>query len=140
MQSVCIAGFIYFAVRMHKDGRKQHTCKYCHKTVVKVPLHLEDCHSEVSEVVHALAYPSKSKEHRTAFAKIRREGDYQPSVKMLKTKDKALAVCRGKKDIELSLCPNCCGIFSTKFLYRHMKHCLATFLVLIAVPGSTATS
>ena len=119
---------IYFTVKSHKDGRKQHTCKYCQKKVFKIPRHLEDCHEDITEVAHALAYPQKSKERRAAFAKIRREGDYEPSVERLKSKEKAFAVRKGKPDNELSPCPNCYGFFRAKFLYKHSKHCPANVL------------
>ena len=121
-------GFIYFSVTSHKDGRKQHTCKYCQKVVFKIPRHLEDCHADIPDVAHALAYPQKSKERRAALAKIRREGDYEISVERLKSKEKAFAVRKGKLDSELSPCPNCYGFFRAKFLYKHSKHCPANVL------------
>ena len=96
-------------MKPQKDGRKQHTCKFCKKRVFKIPRHLEDCHPDISEVVHALAYPQRSKERRAVFAKIRQEGDYKPSVERLKSKDQAIAVRKGKADNELLPCPNCYG-------------------------------
>ena len=115
-------------MKQHKDGRKQHTCKYCKKKIFKVPRHLEDCHSETTEVARALAFPSGSKERRAAFAKIRREGDYEPSLSRLKEKNHAIAVRQGKQKNELSPCPHCFGFFQPKFLYRHAKYCPANVL------------
>ena len=43
---------IYFTVKSHKDGRKQHTCKYCKKKVFKIPHHLEDCQENITKVAH----------------------------------------------------------------------------------------
>lgn len=96
--------------------------------IFKIPRHLEDCHSETIEVARALAFPTGSKERRAALAKIRREGDYEPSVNRLKEKDHAIPVRKGKQENELSPCPHCFGFFQPKFLYRHAKFCPATVL------------
>lgn len=95
----------------------------------KIARHLEDVHSNESEVASALAIKKGSKERAKALEKIRLKGNYHHNAKVVSSGKGELIVKKrpsegDNNEVKDYLpCPNCLGFSKKTELWRHVKIC-----------------
>lgn len=117
---------------------KRYVCVFCQKRFPKLPRHLEDKHqgeSEVMKVKALLALPSDSEDTKKLKSKmrldiiesLRRKGNYNHNIKVLKQGFEELIVNRcppRETSCKLYLpCLHCLEFYFNKDLHRYVKMC-----------------
>ena len=90
---------------------KGHYCLYCGEKKSKIARHLQDMHSDESEVAHTLSFEyskkdstdlrkKKEKQRKRAFEKLRKRGNYFHNIKVLEEEcEEFIPERRPKSDI-----------------------------------------
>ncbi|KAJ8915394.1 hypothetical protein NQ315_008281 [Exocentrus adspersus] len=96
------------------------------KTVYGKRVHLEDVHSEETEVARLLAMESKSKERKEGFLCLLRVGDYFHNCEVLAIKKGNLILSRRPiyqmRYSDYGPCPDCLGFFLLSQLWHHVRY------------------
>ncbi|KAJ8022236.1 hypothetical protein HOLleu_39660 [Holothuria leucospilota] len=108
---------------------KKHFCVFCCKPYSKIAQHLESAHDGEMEVAHALSLKKKSKKRKEIFDRLRKAGDYEHNMEVLKDRRGSLVVNKRAKHGETAPgdtflpCSNCRGFYPKKYIWRHAKLC-----------------
>ena len=120
---------------------KRHACKYCSKLVLKMSTHLQDRHSDESEVAQILVMPKNSKERRNAWGKLLNEGDWQHNYNVLRNKKGTLIQkYRSDRDTveDFVACSHCKGLYHKRVLSVHWRHCSQKMKVIQVIQDLSA--
>ncbi|KAL6467410.1 hypothetical protein MHYP_G00252140 [Metynnis hypsauchen] len=124
--SVLVRGISKPTSKPRAYDKKQY-CLFCSKSLSKMARHLEQVHSNESEVVKALSFSKGSKERKRLLDHLRNRGNFAHNAEVLQCGKGDLVPCKKpRKDCESYCfvhCCNCQGLFAKKFLWRHMKQC-----------------
>ena len=109
-----------------KKSNKRHACVYCQKLVLKVARHMTRNHTNEVEVNQILSMPVGSKERRSAWGKLLKEGDFAHNFEAVKDKKGTVIPQYRTKTSNvdnLVPCPDCKGMYTKKYLYQHHQRC-----------------
>ncbi|XP_058255761.1 uncharacterized protein si:ch211-266o15.1 isoform X2 [Hemibagrus wyckioides] len=106
---------------------KRQFCLYCKKPYVKMARHLGQKHAKEIDVAHALTFRKGSKKRLLLFEQLRKKGNYQHNVEVLKNGSGELITCkRATKDHSVGMylpCQYCLAFYIRHDLWRHEKRC-----------------
>lgn len=106
---------------------KKQFCLYCKKPYVKISRHLSQKHAKEMDVAHALTFRMGSKKRLLLFEQLRKKGNYQHNVEVLKNGSGELITCkRATKDHSVGVylpCQYCLAFYIRHDLWRHEKRC-----------------
>lgn len=112
-----------------KSDAKKYFCIYCHKLFSKLPLHLENVHSEEDEVRKFVILPKNCEERKQIIGIIRNRGCFEFNTNK-KYNDGHLIVSRRPKGTskktadDYKPCPSCKGLFSKNTIRKHFPKCV----------------
>ena len=107
---------------------KKHCCKFCQRSVNKISAHVQNVHSQETEVSRIMYMAKKSKERRDAWIQLAKDGDYRHNYNVLKNKKGVLipkyCTSAGKNfDLDYIACPFCKGLYAKQYLTDHIVRC-----------------
>ncbi|CAG9825702.1 unnamed protein product [Phaedon cochleariae] len=104
--------------------RKKNVCKYCKKKIVKIPQHLQQKHSQESDVQEYLTLPKNHPRRQEIINCIRREGNFQHFMDNKTEVVPARMLHKKIMDPKNYLpCVNCKILVTKGALSRHYKKC-----------------
>nr|CAI5861227.1 unnamed protein product [Callosobruchus analis] len=103
-----------------KGNKSKDFCIYCESYVLNFARHLERNHGFEIDVQKIISLPPKSKERKEMLSILRKKGNYLNS----SNAKKPVRVATTGKDY--LPCSSCFGLYSSKQLWRHRKHCCKT--------------
>lgn len=110
-----------------KLGQKRQFCLYCRKSYIKMARHLSQKHAEEKDVAHALSFRKGCKKRLLVLEQLRKKGNYQHNVEVLKSGSGELITCkRPTKDHSVGMylpCQYCLAFYIRHELWKHEKHC-----------------
>lgn len=113
----------------HKLDKKQ-ACYYCHKTLLKIGRHLQECHKKEMEVQKIAALKErKNPTYLTELEKLKCLGNFNHNIKVLATDQPSCHLIVAKRPTKLRLardftpCPHCYGFYVVDELWRHILRC-----------------
>ncbi|KAK7506679.1 hypothetical protein BaRGS_00002154 [Batillaria attramentaria] len=95
----------------------------------QIARHLEQKHSEESDVAYALSLPKKSKARRDKWLEIRNKGNFHHNQRVLKDGKGSIIPSKRPRSDDTSdahkyvPCAHCFGMFRSSALWRHSKTC-----------------
>ncbi|KAI5610799.1 zinc finger MYM-type protein 4-like isoform X3 [Silurus asotus] len=109
------------------SGMKRQYCVYCKNSFVKISRHLSLKHAKETDVAHALSFRKGSEMRQLLFEKLRKKGNYQHNVEVLKSGcGELIPDRRGNKDSSGGVylpCQYCLAFYVRHELWRHEKRC-----------------
>ena len=106
---------------------KKHRCVYCNGMYAKMHRHLEQKHSDETDVAFALSLPKNSKKRKRKWNDLLKRGDFNHNMEVIQTNSGLIIPCkRPSKDIDASNflpCPHCFGMYRRKDLWKHVNTC-----------------
>lgn len=110
-----------------KSYKKRQFCLYCKKPYIKMARHLSQKHAKETDVAHALGFRKGSKKRLLVLEQIRKKGNYQHNVEVLKSGSGELITCkRPTKDHSVGMylpCQYCLAFYMRHELWKHERHC-----------------
>lgn len=118
-------------VSKKEDGSRQynkkHHCVFCGLDTNKMARHLLRKHQDEGEVAKALSFPKNSKQRRLQLDYLRNRGDFEHNVQVLETGRGKLIPCKQPQvhtdGQEYLHCIYCCGLYTRRILWRHVRVC-----------------
>ncbi|XP_053093359.1 uncharacterized protein si:ch211-266o15.1 isoform X3 [Pangasianodon hypophthalmus] len=108
-------------------GKKRQFCLYCKKPYIKMARHLSQKHVNEKDVARALSFRKGSKKRLVLFEQLRKKGNYQHNVEVLKNGSGELITCkRATKDHSVGVylpCQYCLAFYIRHDLWRHERRC-----------------
>lgn len=108
-------------------GKKRQFCLYCKKPYIKMARHLSQKHANEMDVVHALGFRKGSKKRLFVLEQLRKKGNYQHNVEVLKNGSGELITSkRANKDYSVGVylpCQYCLAFYIRHELWRHERRC-----------------
>ncbi|XP_053366395.1 uncharacterized protein si:ch211-266o15.1 isoform X2 [Clarias gariepinus] len=108
-------------------GKKRQYCLYCKKSCIKMARHLSQKHTKEKEVAHALSFRKGSKKRLLMLEQLRKKGNYQHNIEVLKNGNGELIICkRPTKDHSMVMylpCQYCLAFYIRNDLWRHERSC-----------------
>ncbi|XP_046903466.1 uncharacterized protein LOC124485739 isoform X1 [Hypomesus transpacificus] len=106
---------------------KKQYCLYCCRPYSKISRHLEHVHCNEPEVAKAIQFPKNSKERRLHLNYLRKRGNFAHNTNVCRKGSGQMIVCqrprRSMEAKEFIHCVYCRGLYSKKFLWKHVRHC-----------------
>ena len=110
-----------------KKWDKQHACKFCHKMVIKMSDHLERVHKNEVEVARVLAMKKGSRERRTAWGELLRQGDFLHNYEVLRANTGVFIPKyisqKERRPKDFVPCSVCKGMYKRNLLGLHIQRC-----------------
>lgn len=108
-------------------GKKRQFCLYCKKPYIKMARHLSQKHANEMDVAHALSFRKGSKKRLLLLEQLRKKGNYQHNVEVLKNGSGELITSkRTTKDYSVGVylpCQYCLAFYIRHELWRHERRC-----------------